>query len=342
MLIEEFWFFIFILGIILDQLLGEPSRFHPLVGFGRWVSRLERVFNRKTNATFSAKILGVLALLLAVSPILAVWQLWSTLYSDSENSMLDGVRFVLLSGSGAQYTETALHFLYLVSCAVLLYLCIGRHSLIAHAMAIYTPLKLKQKEEARTKLSLIVSRDTSAMNEQQIVTGTIESVLENGNDGVFAPLFWFLVGGIPGVLFYRMVNTLDAMWGYKTDRYLHFGWAAARLDDVLNWIPARVSALFYALLGRTGQAIKCWHAQARFCESPNGGVVMCTGAGALDIKLGGTAVYHGQVKNKPAMGSAITPGVDDILRAINLVNMTTMLWVLTAAILWGGMLAFSI
>ena len=151
-------------------------------------------------------------------------------------------------------------------------------------------------------------------------------MLENGNDAVFAALFWFAVAGAPGVLLYRLSNTLDAMWGYRTPRFLYFGWAAARIDDVLNYIPARLTAMTYALLGHTRLALRCWQQQAPAWDSPNAGPVMASGAGSLNIKLGGAARYHGNLEERPALGAGQAPQAADIDRAMTLVKRGAWLW----------------
>jgi adenosylcobinamide-phosphate synthase len=166
------------------------------------------------------------------------------------------------------------------------------------------------------------------MTEVEVVNATIESTLENGCDALFAPLFWYAVFGAPGALFYRLVNTLDAMWGYRTSRYLHFGWAAARFDDFLNYIPARLTALTYSLVGDSRSALACWLSQAALCESPNGGPVMSAGAGALGITLGGSASYQGIKKQKPLLGCGRSAVVTDINRAWALVFRSAVLWVI--------------
>jgi adenosylcobinamide-phosphate synthase len=159
-----------------------------------------------------------------------------------------------------------------------------------------------------------------------VVPATTESVLENGNDGIFGALFWFVIAGTPGCLFYRLANTLDAMWGYRNRHYDDFGWAAARLDDLLNTIPARLTALSYALLGATGRALHCWRSQAGAWESPNAGPVMASGAGALGISLGGPARYGGQWRNRPLLGEGQPPRTADIGRALSLVRTALGLW----------------
>jgi len=175
-------------------------------------------------------------------------------------------------------------------------------------------------------LAMIVSRDTSQLQASEISTATVESVLENGNDAVFGTLFWFLMLGGTGALLFRLANTLDAMWGYKTTRFLYFGWAAARLDDALNLIPTRLTALSYALCGHTRSAIQCWRTQAHTWYSPNAGPVMAAGAGALQVRLGGAARYHGQIEQRPILGLADPPHPKHISAALRLVRNSIFLW----------------
>jgi adenosylcobinamide-phosphate synthase len=174
---------------------------------------------------------------------------------------------------------------------------------------------------------MIVSRQTEKMTAVDVRKATIESVLENGADAVFAPIFWFAVAGPAGAVLYRLSNTLDAMWGYKNQRYIYFGWAAARFDDVLNWIPARLTASSYALVGQTKKAIDCWKNQAHLLDSPNAGPVMTAGAGALQLKLGGAAWYHGDLKDKIYFGTEKLPDNEDIIRANSLITNSLILWI---------------
>jgi adenosylcobinamide-phosphate synthase len=173
---------------------------------------------------------------------------------------------------------------------------------------------------------MIVSRDTAELDETGVNRATIESLLENGADAVFGALFWFLLAGAPGVVAYRLVNTLDAMWGYRTERFEQFGWAAAKLDDLLNWIPARLTAVGYALAGNRRAAFRCWGGQASGLASPNGGVVMCAGAGSLGVTLGGSASYHGERMDKPLFGCGEVPRVSDIYRALDMLYKSLAIW----------------
>lgn len=289
-----------ILAIGLDLWLGEPKRGHPLVAFGRYASWLERRLldgGNRSRLQKQQKSAGVLALVLAVAPIaLSTCLLLQLPYLDS------------LIGP------------------VLLYLCLGANSLKQHAAAVYQALQAQDLALARSRVGMIVSRETGHMDELAVRRATLESVLENGADAIFAPLFWYMIAGPTGAVLYRLGNTLDAMWGYKNERYRKFGWAAARLDDLLNWIPARLTAFSYALLGRTRTALNCWQRQASQLESPNAGPVMTAGAGALNLALGGPARYHGVLKNKPFFGGSKTPEDNDIIRANRLLDFTLALW----------------
>jgi adenosylcobinamide-phosphate synthase len=289
-------------GIVLDLLLGEARRLHPLVGFGNLAGRIERWLNGG-----NARILrGALAWLLAVLPP------------------------VLLAWLACVYAGPVLH-------AVLLYFCIGLRSLRDHLLPIGTALAVGDLPRARWLTSRIVSRDTDQASEADLAKAGAESLLENGNDAVFGTLFWFLVGGGAGAVLFRLANTLDAMWGYRNERFDLFGRVAARSDDLLNFIPARLTALSYVLLadGGRARAWRCWRAQAPQWSSPNAGPVMASGAGALGLTLGGAATYHGTVETRPLLGEGRAACAADIARAWRLVWRATLLWcavVATAAV----------
>lgn len=294
-------------ALVLDRLFGEPRRWHPLVGFGRLAQIIETQFNIKGVSNPTLKVRGGVSLALLVFPLTAVTAYVSYRYST--------------------------YFLFEV---FVLYLALGARSLVEHAQRVTDALLLKRTEEARTFISHLVSRDTDKMTETDMSRATIESTLENGNDAIFSPLFWFAVGGAPAVVFYRLSNTLDAMWGYRTTRYLHFGWAAARLDDVLNYLPARLTAVTYACLGHFQTALQCWRTQASKCKSPNGGPVMSSGAGALALQLGGPTVYHGKLEECPLLGCGERPFARDIIQATRLVQRGITLWACIALLIAGG------
>jgi adenosylcobinamide-phosphate synthase len=288
-------------GIALDLLLGEARRWHPLVGFGALAQWLERRLNR--GGWRIAR--GAAAWALAVLPLtaLAAW----------------------LCATGG-VAGLAFH-------ALLLYLCLGLRSLRDHLLPIHAALAAGDLPSARRLTARVVSRDTAHADEAGLAKAGAESLLENGNDAVFGTLFWFLVGGGPAALLFRLANTLDAMWGYRTARFNFFGRLAARIDDVLNYLPARLTALSYALLapgaGRL-RALRCWREQAKAWSSPNAGPVMASGAGALGVSLGGAATYDGEVEQRPVLGAGPAAGAGDILRAWRLVFHAALLWMFAA------------
>jgi len=292
-------FLVCLLGLILDQLLGEPRRLHPLAGFGNLASVLERLLNSAPRNAWRSLILGALALCALVLPLLflAIWL----------SAVLTG-------------------FWLLLAQAAALYFALSLRGLAEHGLAVAQPLQKGELDAAREQVSRIVSRQASALDEQGVAAAATESLLENGADAVFASLFWFLVGGIPGVIVHRVVNTLDAMWGYRNPQFLYFGRAAARLDDVMGWVPARLTALTYTLLGNRKLAWYCWRQQAPQWDSPNAGPVMAAGAGALNVRLGGPSPYAQGVKQRPYLGGTNPASADTIQAAIALVRHGTWLW----------------
>lgn len=292
-------FLVCLLGLILDQLLGEPRRLHPLAGFGNLASVLERLLNSAPRNAWRSLILGALALCALVLPLLflAIWL----------SAVLTG-------------------FWLLLAQAAALYFALSLRGLAEHGLAVAQPLQRGELDAARGQVSRIVSRQASALDEQGVAAAATESMLENGADAVFASLFWFLVGGIPGVIVHRAVNTLDAMWGYRNPQFLYFGRAAARLDDVMGWVPARLTALTYTLLGNRKLAWYCWRRQAPQWDSPNAGPVMAAGAGALNVQLGGPSLYAQGVKQRPYLGGTSPASANSIQAAIALVRHGTWLW----------------
>ncbi|WP_297358279.1 adenosylcobinamide-phosphate synthase CbiB [Thauera sp.] len=294
-------------GLLADRVFGEVRRFHPLVGFGRWAGGVEQRCRRLffgTNET-GTRLAGMLAWALAVLPWVAL---------------------------AAWLRDAHPHAHWFVDVG-LLYLALGGRSLAEHAQAIAVPLAAGNLDEARTRVGWIVSRDTHELDAEGVAKAATESVLENGNDAVFGALFWFVVAGGAGALLFRLANTLDAMWGYRTPRYLQFGWAAARIDDLLNFLPARLTALSYALLGRTRPALACWRRQAPGWDSPNAGPVMAAGAGALGVRLGCAARYHGREELRPPLGEGRAPDHATLHGALALVRRGAWLWLAAVATL---------
>lgn len=284
------------LAVLADLALGEPRRWHPLVGFGWLADALAGRLNRGRARRWR----GLLAVVLLLGPPAAL------------GVMLAGYWWANLIG---------------------LYLALGGRSLAAHAAPVQTALTAGKLASARQAVGRLVSRDAQRLDAGGVARAAVESVLENGLDAVFASLFWFTLAGLPGVLVHRLANTLDAMWGYRTPRWVDFGCAAARLDDALGYLPARLAALGYVLLGpHPGQAWRCWRRQAPGWPSPNAGPVMAAGAGALGVQLGGPAPYVGGWRQRPVLGAGAPAGAADITRALRL-NRRVLAALLAA--LWG-------
>lgn len=296
-------------AVLFDRQWGEPRRWHPLVGFGSLARRVEALAYGPPKLGVAARRARGIA---AVSVLLIPFT-WVTAL----------LAWIPLLGWGVALA--------------LLYLALGARSLAEHANAVAAALQVGDLPLARQKVAMIVSRDTDDLDEEQISRATVESVLENGCDAIFGVLFWFVLTGAAGVVLYRLANTLDAMWGYRTPRYLHFGWAAARLDDGLNWGPARLTALSYMAVGtHPSLAWRCWREQAPCWKSPNAGSVMAAGAGALGLALGGQARYHGEWQSRPALGEGLAPCAEDIGRAVQLVQRALWLWLGVIAL--GGLI----
>jgi len=309
-------------GLLLDHKLGEPSRWHPLVGFGRFSHWLERHFNPNVNPKgcevagqpVRNVLKGTLAWCCAVLP------------------------FAFLAYELSCFLADVSPVLSWLVDVLLLYFALGLKSLKEHVRDIYRVLVRQDLDGARGALARIVSRDTELMSDTEVRKAAIESSLENGADAVFAPIFWFLVAGGVGVLIYRLANTLDAMWGYRNLRFEYFGKFAARVDDVLNFVPARLTALAYLLSGQ----VFAWRTattQAKGCASINAGLVMASGAISLDVSLGGAAKYDGVMQTKPTLGSERAPSNVDVLRSLRLLDHALIVW--CGIILVLGALGFS-
>ncbi len=300
---------IIIAALILDYLLGEVRRYHPLVGFRRIASAIEQWLNntqlQQTNSDhfvaaspLRQRFLGVVGVSLLILPAFFI-------------------------SYAAQYVLPQSGFVSVIIGATVVYFSLGLRSLVDNAKAVSEPLLHHNIKQARFALSTIVNRDVDACNEREIASGTIESVLKNGNDAVYGCLFWFLVFGLPGVVLYRLINTLEAMWGYKNDRFVYFGGCATRLNDALNYIPALLCGLGYALCGQARQGLRCWRQQAARYTRANGCVVIAAGAGAIGVVVGGGGVYFGDRLNcielgegRPVLAADIDASTDLLIRTI--------------------------
>lgn len=300
-----------LIGLAWDRLIGEPKRFHPLVAFGRWAERCERWARERglhtqrvgpqptpdsmATAMWRERLAGLFAWLAAVTPPLLL-TLWLFAAFPKLRWLWEGL---------------------------ILGLALGWRSLEEHIVAVADPLARGDLPAARAAVAKIVSRDAALLDARGVATAATESALENGHDAVIAPLFWFAVAGGIGVLLHRLANTLDAMWGYRTPRYRDFGWFAARADDLLGWPSARLTALAYALAGHVRDALRCWRRQAPHWPSPNAGPVMAAGAGALGVRLGGPAPYHGVWQSRGTLGCGAPATPETPLAALALLRRAT-------------------
>ncbi|WP_301859604.1 adenosylcobinamide-phosphate synthase CbiB [uncultured Megasphaera sp.] len=305
-----------LLAFLLDVLWGDPrTRLHPVALMGKLISLLERwLYASKAGKT-------VQFLSGAVLSLLVLWIVY-----DVTVLFLTGLSYLHMP-----YVSYGLQ-------AVVLSFMICPKSLAQAGQEIYHLLLHHHLAAAREKVGWIVGRDTQKLDESEIVRATVETVAENTTDGIVSPLFFFALAGLPGAVVYRAANTLDSMIGYKNDRYLYFGRFAARLDDVLNYIPARIGALFFLLAAAilqddVRQAWRILRRDAAKHPSPNGGYSEAAVAGALRIRLGGYNSYFGRTSFRAYMGDPQQELVPRHIRqAISLMYVVTILAVLAAAL----------
>ncbi|MBF6226111.1 cobalamin biosynthesis protein [Nocardia abscessus] len=274
-----------LLGFALDRSFGDPRRWHPVAGFGSAVAALESVTYADRRAA------GLVHEALAVGAV---------------------VGFGVAARRGG-----------VVSTAVATWTVLGGRSLARTGHAMADRLADGDLDGARALLPSLCGRDPQALDANGLARAALESIAENTSDAAVAPVVWGAVAGVPGLLGYRAVNTLDAMIGYRNERYRRFGWAAARVDDVANLIPARLTGLLTAALapmigGRPAAALDAWRRDAAGHPSPNAGVVEASMAGALGVRLGGRTQYPHGVELRPVLGEGPAPTVHDLRRAVRL------------------------
>ena len=282
-------------GWSLDRLLGDPSWLpHPVVGFGRLIGWGEHWLNRGTWRRLKGGVMAVVLILLAYA---LAWAL-------------------------PRYIDF-----------VIVFFCLAGTTLVREVRQVFVALD-EGLEQGRRQVARIVGRDTTELTAQEVRTAALETLAENLSDGVIAPLFWYVLLGAPGMLAYKMVNTLDSMIGYRTDRYRRFGTVAARIDDVANFIPARLTALLMILVaGRPSLLRFVWTYGPRHA-SPNSGWPEAALAGILDCRFGGPHTYFGQLFDKPFIGTNPRPlSTPDMQRAVRIVVTTEVVAVLLAAVL---------
>lgn len=303
-----------VLAFLIDLAIGDPPHWpHPVKWIGSSISFLDRRWNKGENRKLkgTAMVIAVVATVFSAS-IGLVW-----LFYHIHPVLGVAVEAILISTTIAQ------------------------KSLGQAAREVYKPLLAGNLPEARRKLSCIVGRDTETLSESEIVRGTVETVAENTSDGVTAPLFWSLIGGAPLTLVYRAVNTCDSMVGYKNDRYRDFGWASARLDDLLNWIPARLTGALMVCVMKPKKTSyrRAWSVLLRDAKkhpSPNSGWGEAAAASILGIRLGGINFYQGKKSYRTEMGEGLENlRIDHIQQTVTLMNRTS--WAFLLLLIIGGM-----
>lgn len=300
------------LAYLLDLMIGDPKNWpHPV----RWMGKMIAFLDKRWNSGHNKRQKGMLmtsSVLLTVVLVTAV-----TVYGA----------YSLHTGVGVVWE------------AFVIFTAIAQKSLKEAALEVYDPLSKGDLAEARAKLSYIVGRDTETLDEGEIVRGTVETVAENTSDGVTAPLFWGAVGGAPLAIAYRAINTCDSMVGYRNERYGQFGWASAKLDDLVNFIPSRLTALMMLLsmkaeVGSFKKGLKITLRDAPEHPSPNSGWCEAAAAAILGIQLGGINYYKGLVSDRAKMGDPlVTLRPIHIKQSITLMQRSSLSFLL---LLWLG------
>ncbi len=299
-------FIAFVLGVILDRIIGDPKGlWHPVMGIGKLISSLEKELYPKEENEFLHSFTG--GILTQITVVLTA--------SAAAIILIACYRIHFAAGIAAEAVMT---------CWIL-----AAKSLKDAALEVDRALD-QSLSEGRYAVSMIVGRDTADLTEEGVIKAAVETVAENASDGVIAPMIYTAIGGPVLGFMYKAVNTLDSMIGYKNDRYIHFGTPAARLDDIFNFIPSRICALLMilaaAVSGRSYSAKNAWKIFRRDRynhKSPNSAQTESVCAGALGIRLAGPASYFGKVTEKPYIGDAIRPvEKEDIKRSVHLMYVT--------------------
>lgn len=286
-----------LIGCLLDLLLGDPAWLpHPVVGFGKLIAAGEKRWNKGEKRRLKGALLAVA---LVIGAFLFTW------------SLLCLVRILALVLQLGSWPE-------IVISAIIVFFCLAGTTLIREVREVFLAVD-RSLEEGRTQVARIVGRDTSELSAQEVRTAALETLAENLNDGVIAPLFWLALLGVPGMVAYKMINTLDSMIGYRNERYLEFGRFAARLDDVAGWVPARLTALLMLLVSGKLHLLPFVRKYGRAHLSPNSGYPESALAGILDCRFGGPHNYFGKEVYKPFIGENDRPlTTSDMLRSVRI------------------------
>lgn len=301
-----------VLAYLLDLIFGDPRWLpHPVRGMGKLTEFLEK----KLRGSISCQILSGAVLTITVVGL----------------AYLGSFFAIRLAGQINRWAGFTIS-------TVLIFTTLSSRSLSKEARSVYQSLKSGSIKDARKKLSLIVGRDTQVLNQDEIIRATVETVAENSVDGIISPLFYAALGGAPLAIAYKAINTLDSMIGYKNERYLYFGWFSAKLDDIANYIPARLSILLVPLASlilrkRPLNTLCTILRDGKKSPSPNAGIPEAAFAGALGIQLGGVNYYQGKKVSKPILGvEAKQREEEHIIEAIHL------MWVISSITFLGEVL----
>lgn len=309
-------------GWLLDRWLGDPAGLpHPIVGFGKLIAAGERRWNKGRHRMLKGG-------LLAAGLTFGTWKLLDIIVL--------GFSFMAIASfmtENPSYGWLFTAFTFCLQTAIVFYSLAGK-TLADEVREVFRAVE-RSTEAGRKQVARIVGRDTAALSPQEIRTAALETLAENLNDGVVAPIFWYALLGAPGMMAYKMVNTLDSMIGYRTERYRRFGCVAARMDDAANWIPARLTALLMILVAGRPRLLRFVRRFGPQHASPNSGWPEAALAGILDCRFGGTHDYFGETVYKPHIGTNDRPlTTDDMERAIRINRRVEIASVILTICLW--------
>lgn len=296
-------------GYLFDLIVGDPNwYFHPVRFIGKLIEFTERFFRRVFIGTQKEKIGGIILVIIVVSS-------------------------TYISTYGALWLAGFNSYFYHAVNILLVYFILAARSLHTEASKVFKALEYDNIYDARKMLSRIVGRDTTNLDNEEIIRATVETVAENTSDGVIAPLFYIFLGGAPLGMAYKAINTLDSMVGYKNTRYINFGWASARLDDLVNYLPARITGVLLVAASAIylKSPLRAWRIMirdGRNHSSPNSGYPEAAVAGSLGIQLGGTNYYFGEKMDKPTIGDPVkNKAAEDIKVTIRLMYIASSLFI---------------
>lgn len=300
-------------ALAVEAVCGYPQALyarisHPVVWIGRLIETLERRWNDPARSDAVRRILGVVAMLIVAG--------------------LAGAAGYAIQASARQLQFGAIVVVIVATAGL------AQRSLFVHVRDVLQPLMQNDLERARVSVAKIVGRDTSRLTTSGVAAAAIESLAESFNDGIVAPVFWLAVGGLPGLFAYKALNTADSLIGHREPRWRMFGWAAARSDDLLNLLPARLAGVLIVAAGGGGMRVM-WRDASRHA-SPNAGWPEAAMAGALHVELGGATTYDGVLHQRPTFGTGPRPQPNDLRRALRIyLTACALLWALALALAFG-------